>query len=176
VLTCLRWAERGLEALVALLLFIMVALVFLNVVLRYGFHSGIIWTDEVTEIVMTILIFAGAVLALVQRQHISMTLLVERLPDPAVRVIALIGGAIMLYCDWLLGQGAFLQAGLAWSARYAVSGLPQATTYVVACAAAVLLAAIIAIRMALVAAGRLAPQAFFARTDAEALSTEGGLD
>lgn len=163
----LKLAEKALEGLVALLLFALVAMVFLNVMLRFGFSSGIVVTEEVSRIVLSILIFSGAVLAAIQQRHIAMTLVVDRLPRPLAMAAALLGGAVILYCDWLLAAGAFKQAGLSWNATYAVSGLPQATTYVVACAAAVLLAVIVAARMVLLVMGRIQPSDFFSAASAD---------
>jgi hypothetical protein len=41
IATAERWMLRGLEAILVILLAVMIAMVFGNVVLRYGFNSGI---------------------------------------------------------------------------------------------------------------------------------------
>ena len=63
---------RVLSALMALLLAIMVVLVFGNVVLRYGFHSGITFSEEVSRWLFVWLTFMGAVVALHQKAHMSL--------------------------------------------------------------------------------------------------------
>ncbi len=64
---------RVLEAGIALLLAVMVVLVFGNVVLRYGFNSGITVSEEVSRWMFIWLTFLGAVIALKERGHLGWT-------------------------------------------------------------------------------------------------------
>ena len=47
---------RGVEILMAGLLALMVSLMFLNVVLRFGFSSGFVWSEEVTRLAFIYLV------------------------------------------------------------------------------------------------------------------------
>ncbi len=64
----------------ALLLAVMVVLVFGNVVLRYGFNSGITLSEEVSRWMFIWLTFLGAVIALKERGHLGVDMLVGKLP------------------------------------------------------------------------------------------------
>ncbi|MEI4472330.1 TRAP transporter small permease [Frigidibacter sp. MR17.24] len=163
----LRFAEKLLEAFVALLLFVLVAMVFTNVMLRFFLNSGIVVTEELSRITMSILILSGAVLALIQQRHISMTLVVDRLPEAAKKVVVLITGIVMLYGNWLLAQGAWAQARLNFSSSYPISGLPSATIYVTATLAGAALALVVAGRMALILSGRMPADRFFQAASAD---------
>lgn len=163
----LRMAEKLLEAMVALLLFALVAMVFTNVMLRFFMNSGIVVTEEVSRIVLSILILSGAVLALIQQRHIAMTLVVDRLPEPAKKVVVALTGAVMLYGNWLLAKGAWMQATLNFSSSYPISGLPMATIYVAATLAGAALALVVAARMVLILAGRMPADRFFQAASAD---------
>ena len=78
-----RWIDgycRLLEIVIALLLALMVVLVFGNVVLRYGFNSGITVSEEVSRWAFVWLTFLGAIVALKEHGHLGSDMLVSRLP------------------------------------------------------------------------------------------------
>ena len=130
----LRLAERLLEAMVAFLLFALVAMVFTNVMMRFFFNSGIVVTEELSRIALSILILTGAV---------------------------------MLYGNFLLAQGAWMQAKLNFSSNYQISGLPSATIYVAATLAGTALALVVAGRMVLILSGRMPADKFFQAASAD---------
>lgn len=163
----LRLAERLLEAMVAALLFVLVAMVFTNVMLRFFMNSGIVVTEELSRIALSILILTGSVLALIQQRHIAMTLVVNRLPEGAKKIVIALTGAVMLYGNWLLAQGAWMQAKLNFTSSYPISGLPSATIYIVATLAGAALTLVVAARMALIFAGRLPAESFFQAASAD---------
>ncbi len=59
---------------------IMVVLVFGNVVLRYGFNSGLTMSEELSRWLFVWLTFMGAVVALNERTHLGTDMMVARLP------------------------------------------------------------------------------------------------
>ena len=59
---------------------VMVVLVFGNVVLRYGFNSGIAVSEELSRWLFVCLTFLGAIVALREHAHLGVDSLVERLP------------------------------------------------------------------------------------------------
>ncbi len=71
---------RLLNGVIALFLAIMVVLVFGNVVLRYGFNSGITVSEEVSRWLFVWLTFLGAIVALHEHGHLGTDMLVSRLP------------------------------------------------------------------------------------------------
>ena len=146
---------RGIEAATAVLLGLCMGAVFLNAVLRFGFDSGIMMTEELSRIALVWIVFFGAIAALHGRHHIGMTMLVDKLPAGARRASALATGVLMLGCDLLLVVGASKQALLSLNDGYPVSGLPLAVLYLPAVVAGSLFAVITAGRLVLVLTGRL---------------------
>ena len=63
---------RAAEVLLGLLLLGMVVMVFGNVVLRYGFNSGIVVSEEMSRIFFVWLTFIGAVVASHEGTHLGM--------------------------------------------------------------------------------------------------------
>jgi TRAP-type C4-dicarboxylate transport system permease small subunit len=134
---------RALDALIALALAIMVVLVFGNVVLRYGFNSGITVSEEVSRWLFLWMTFLGAVVALKEHAHLGSDMLVSRLPRIGKRLCLIAGQLLMLYVTWLVFKGSLDQTRINWDATAPVTGLPLAIVYapgvVFAVSAAVLL-------------------------------------
>src|SRR4028119_2000641 len=111
-----------LKVLIALFLAIMVVLVFGNVVLRYGFNSGITVSEEVSRWLFVWLTFLGAIVALKEHGHLGTDMLVSRLPRSGKKACLLLGQALMLYVNWLLFRGALEQATINWDVQAPVTG------------------------------------------------------
>jgi TRAP-type C4-dicarboxylate transport system permease small subunit len=58
----------------------MVVMVFGNVVLRYGFNSGILISEEMSRYCFIWLTYIGAMIAMREREHLGVDTLVRRLP------------------------------------------------------------------------------------------------
>jgi TRAP-type transport system small permease protein len=82
---------RGLELLKAAALAFMVVLVFGNVVLRYGFNSGITVSEEVSRWLSVWLTFLGAIVAMREHAHLGSDMLVSRLPVLGKKVCLVVG-------------------------------------------------------------------------------------
>jgi TRAP-type C4-dicarboxylate transport system permease small subunit len=134
---------RLLDALIAAALAVMVVLVFGNVVLRYGFNSGITVSEEVSRWLFLWMTFLGAIVALKEHAHLGTDTLVSRLPRIGKRVCLIASQLLMLYITWLIFQGSLAQTRINWDASAPVTGWSLAIVYasgvVFAVSAAVLL-------------------------------------
>lgn len=99
----------ALKYVIALFLAVMVVLVFGNVVLRYGFNSGITFAEELSRWLMVWLTFLGAVVALRERGHLGVDTLILLLPPLGKRLCFVVSYSLMLYADWLLLSGSWMQ-------------------------------------------------------------------
>jgi TRAP-type C4-dicarboxylate transport system permease small subunit len=132
-MTMNRWIDgacRALEALIALMLAVMVVLVFGNVVLRYGFNSGITMSEEVSRWLFIWSTFLGAIVALKEHAHLGVDMLVGRLPSWGKKACLAISHLLMLYMLWLLFQGSVMQARINWDVQAPVTGASMAVVYV----------------------------------------------
>lgn len=107
----------------------MVVLVFGNVVLRYGFNSGIVVSEEVSRWLLVWLTFLGAIVALREHRHLGIDTLVRRLSPQGKRVVFIINYALMLYADWLLLLGSWKQMILTADDRSPAASLPVGIFY-----------------------------------------------
>lgn len=98
-----------LKMLIALCLAVMCVLVFGNVVLRYGFNSGITVSEELSRMCFVWLTFLGAIVVLREHGHLGVDMLVRRMPEIGRRVCLAISHLIMLWMCWLMIQGSWVQ-------------------------------------------------------------------
>ena len=120
---------RLLELLMAAALAVMVVLVFGNVVLRYGFNSGITVSEEVSRWLFVWLTFLGAIVAMREHGHLGSDMLVSRLPVIGKKICLVVGHLLMLYIAWLLFSGALAQARINLDVQAPVTGAPMAILY-----------------------------------------------
>jgi TRAP-type C4-dicarboxylate transport system permease small subunit len=147
-----------LEALIALLLALMVVLVFGNVVLRYGFNSGITVSEEVSRWLFIWMTFLGAVVALKEHGHLGVDMVVQRLPKAGKKACLAIGHLVMLYVVWLLFQGSVAQARINWDVTAPTTGASMAIVYASGIVFAVLAAFILALDLFRLLTGRLSDE------------------
>ena len=127
-----QWIDgacRGIEAVIAAMLAVMVVLVFGNVVLRYGFNSGITVSEEVSRWLFIWMTFLGAVVALREHGHLGVDMVVQRLPKTGKKICLAIGHLVMLYIVWLLFQGSVAQARINWDVTAPTTGFSMAIVY-----------------------------------------------
>jgi TRAP-type C4-dicarboxylate transport system permease small subunit len=147
---------RVLELAIALLLAAMVVLVFGNVVARYGFNSGITLSEELSRWMFIWLTFLGAVIALKERGHLGMDMVVAKLPRAGKKFCLVLGQVLSLGIVGLILQGSWEQAVINAEVSAPVSGAPMAIVYASGIVFSVLAGLLIALDLYRVLAGKLA--------------------
>jgi TRAP-type C4-dicarboxylate transport system, small permease component len=120
---------RALKVISVILLVIMVALVFGNVVLRYAFNFGITVAEELSRWLFVWLTFFASIAALRERQHLGTDFLIARLGRRGKLICLLIAQALMLWICWLLFSGSLRQTLLNWNVTAPSSDLSVAWFY-----------------------------------------------
>jgi TRAP-type C4-dicarboxylate transport system permease small subunit len=100
---------RLLSMIMVAALFLMVIMVFGNVVLRYGFNSGITVSEELSRWLFVWMTFLGALVALRQHAHLGTDSLVSRLPVLGKKICLGLSHLLMLYLCWLMLVGSWKQ-------------------------------------------------------------------
>ena len=118
-------------------------MVFLNVVLRYAFSSGIPFSVEVSRLIFVWIIFLGAILALKEGAHLSVDSLIRWLPRGPRLACFWVSRALMLWCCWLLWQGSWVQTVINWNNLAPISGISVGTMYAAGLVAAAFMGLII---------------------------------
>lgn len=109
----LAWLDRLEEGFMALALGAMTLLTFAQVVLRYGFQSGLVWSLEATSYLFGWLIVIGMAFGVRTRSHIAVDILTRTLPPALQRVVAAMAlGASLAYCALMAWGTAIYVAGL----------------------------------------------------------------
>lgn len=142
--------------LMVLCLGLMVVMVFGNVVLRYGFNSGITVSEELSRWLFVWMTFLGAVVALRGHGHLGTDVLVSRLPVLGKKICLGLTHLIMIYMCWLMGRGAWSQTVINFGTSSAVMEASMAWFYASGVVFAVLAALIIALEFFKLLTGVLA--------------------
>jgi TRAP-type C4-dicarboxylate transport system permease small subunit len=133
--------QRLAESAMALALAVMALAVFINVVLRYGFGSGIAASEELSRLLFVWMVFIGATAAYPMGEHMAFTSLLrplQRRPVVLRAITRLIHVLVVLACV-LVGWGAWQQVVVGMGSKSVVLGYPAALLPLPAllCAAAI---------------------------------------
>ncbi|WP_159078806.1 TRAP transporter small permease [Orrella marina] len=115
---------KFLRLVCVLLLAAMVVMVMGNVVLRYGFNSGLLVSEELSRWLFVWMTFLGAIIALAERAHLGTDVLLARIPKKARLVCLILAQILMIYASWLVLDGSLTQAELNWFVTAPVTGTP----------------------------------------------------
>jgi TRAP-type C4-dicarboxylate transport system permease small subunit len=118
-----------LKVVMVLCLLGMVVMVFGNVVLRYGFNSGITVSEEVSRLFFLYLTFLGAIVAMREHLHLGIDSVVKRLPRSGKKFCLIASQLLMLFITWLFLQGSWQQTVINWTVKMPVTGISMAAFY-----------------------------------------------
>ena len=121
--------SRLIEHIIAILLALMVILVFSNVILRYGFNSGITVSEELSRWFFVWMIFLGAVVAIKERAHLGTDMLVSRLPAFGKKICLVLTYSLMIYITALFFKGSLDQSIINFDVEAPVTGASVAWFY-----------------------------------------------
>lgn len=107
---------------------VMALLVFINVVLRYGFGSSVTESEELSRLLFVWMVFIGATVAYPAGEHMAFTslLLPLRNKPTALALMTRLIHALVLLATGLVAWGAWAQVAVGWQARSPVVGYPAA--------------------------------------------------
>jgi gluconokinase len=120
--------KRTFEAAMAACMAVMALVVFVNVVLRYGFGSGIAASEELSRLLFVWMVFIGATIAYPAGQHMAFTSLVRRVtrgPATVALVSRAIHALVLLACV-LIAWGAWQQVVVGLDSHSVVLEYPVA--------------------------------------------------
>jgi C4-dicarboxylate transporter, DctQ subunit len=108
------------ETAIALILGLMTIITFVNVVLRYGFNTGLIWGLEAVTFLFAWLVLFGISYAVKTTAHLGVDALINFFSPSLRKVVALIAAALCIFYAILLMKGA-------WDYWANFANLPQTT-------------------------------------------------
>ncbi len=124
-----RWGVAALKALLAFQLATIIVMVFGNVVLRYGFNSGLDVSEELSRWCLVWITFLGAALALKDGHHLGMDAMVVKLGRTGRSVCFALTRSTMLVVSAMFLVGSWRQTLLDRDVAAPVTGLSTAWFY-----------------------------------------------
>lgn len=100
---------RVLRMVMVAFLALMFVLVAGNVVLRYGFNSGVTVSEELSRWLFVWVVFLGAIVAQRDGAHLGTDALLARLSPAGKRLCFVISHLLMLLVCWMLARGSWDQ-------------------------------------------------------------------
>lgn len=123
------WYFHALKAMVVFFIATMVVLVLGNVILRYGFNSGITVSEELSRWAFVWLTFTGAIIAMREHTHLGMDTVVSKLPVLGKKICYVLSHVIMIACVLLFMSGAYDQTIINLGVEAPASGLSSGFFY-----------------------------------------------
>ena len=120
---------RPLEVAIVVLLAAMVLMVFGNVVLRYGFNTGIVISEEMSRYLFVWLTFIGAVVTFRENAHMGVETLVRQFPRFGRLFCMVASNVVIFFCSAVFFWGTWMQAPINASMTAPVTGLSMIWVY-----------------------------------------------
>jgi len=152
---CLGRLERLFSVLMVACLALMVVMVFGNVVLRYGFNSGLMMSEELSRWLFVWMTFLGSVVAMRRHSHLGSDAFVARLPLVGKKICFVAAHLLMLAMCAVMAKGAWEQVKINYDSTSPVMQVSMAWFHASALLFAVLGAVIVAFELFKLAMGRL---------------------
>jgi TRAP-type transport system small permease protein len=158
---------RVLSFFMVIALALMVVMVFGNVVLRYGFNTGITISEELSRWLFVWMTFLGALVAIRSHTHLGTDILVSRLPLAGKKVCLASSQLLMLYLCWVMFRGAWQQTVINWGTTSPVMEASMGYFYASGLFFSAFAALFIAIDLWKLVSGQLAEQELIAVSESE---------
>ena len=142
------------EVMLVTMLSIMVIMVFGNVVLRYGFNSGIMSSEELSRYFFIWITFLGAIVAMRENAHLGLDTVIRLLPRAGKRFCFGLSNALMLMCCVLMFYGTYKQHGINATTRSPILELPMSWVYGVGYVTSIAMGLMIAAKLVQLALGK----------------------
>ncbi|MCV9996868.1 TRAP transporter small permease [Pararhizobium sp. YC-54] len=147
--------QKIIEWVMAGTLAVMVVLVFGNAAGRYLLNSSFAASEEISRLAFVWLIFLGATVAVRERAHVGVDMLVLRMPRAGKRICLVITNVLILYALWLFAAGSWQQTVIGMNSHAPVTGVPLAAFSAAGLVAAIGMGVLFAIDLVRVLMGRL---------------------
>lgn len=141
------FASKLLKGLMVATMAIMSVLVFINVVLRYGFNSNIGTSEELSRLLFVWLTFLGAISAFAKNAHVRVDTFLRRMPPRLRHVVLIASDLAMLFVCGMVLQGCWRLSVLSADNYLPVSGIPVSVLYFAGVPASICIGGMLIIRI-----------------------------
>ena len=158
---------KTVEVLLVVFLSAMVVMVFGNVVLRYGFNSGIISSEELSRFLFIWITFLGAIIAVREGTHLGLDTVVRMLPRTGKVICLVLSELLMLLCCGLMFYGTWKQHPINATNMSAVVEIPMSSVYGVGYVASISMSLLIIAKLIRLARGDISDDELIQVMDSE---------
>lgn len=120
---------KAIDVFTGLLTGAMVLFVFLNVVLRMLFNSGLTWSEELARYLFVSVTYIGAISAMRANGHMTVDMLISKVKAPLQMTFYLISQALIAALMLILVHGSYKMVLQNTASRTAALGIPYALLY-----------------------------------------------
>jgi TRAP-type C4-dicarboxylate transport system permease small subunit len=98
---------KAIEIMIAFFLVLMIVLVFMNVVFRYVFSKGFVWSEEIARLCFIYLVYLGSIGAMRDNRHLLIDSVLNRVPIFAQKTIYALVQLCIIWLMVILTQGSW---------------------------------------------------------------------
>ncbi len=138
---------RLIEVTMAVIMVVMIVLLFINVVLRYGFSSGVLASAEISRFLFVWTIMFGAVICLRDHAHLDLRVIDKVLPKKVLWGLRRLVNLVIVVSSGMLMVGSYRQTFANWPNISPMSGIPVGVMYLAGAFAGAVMGAIGLYRM-----------------------------
>ena len=120
---------KGIDYLTGILTGLMVLFVFMNVVLRTCFNSGLTWSEELSRYLFVFVTYVGAISAMRVNGHLGVDTLISRVPRPLQMVMYVVSQLVIAALMCILVHGSCKMVLQNTESRTAALGISYALLY-----------------------------------------------
>lgn len=121
----INWLEKIVSILASLAMAGIVLIVFINVIMRYVFNTGLTWSDEVSVNLFVWFIFLGGILAALYGLHLKVDVFTSKMPKVLQKICAFISYIFVLISMLILFWGGIGQVKITQNNISSATGLPS---------------------------------------------------
>ncbi|MBW2147138.1 MAG: TRAP transporter small permease [Deltaproteobacteria bacterium] len=125
-------AEKTLNFIIVVMFTIMAGAVFIQVVFRYIVHQPIYWSEELPRFLLIWLTFLGSVLAMKNRSHLGITIILNRLSAKKRLLVQFLANILVLLFLLVMVWGGTIITRLTMPNRTAALQMPTGLFYLAA--------------------------------------------
>ena len=142
-----RWVFNSIDILMGIIMTVMIALVFINVVLRYGFSMGLRSSVELSRLGLVWIVMLGSVVVMQREEHLAITEFSTKLMPKAVPILRRICYFVVFVTISMLFYGAMNITIKNWNNISQLTGLPSAVFSIAGVISSILMCIIAACRI-----------------------------
>jgi len=120
---------RGIDYFTGILTGLMVLFVFLNVVLRIFFNSGLTWSEELSRYLFVFVTYIGAISAMRVNGHMVVDMLISKVPPQVQMALYVLAQSMVAILMGILVHGSYKMVVQNTASRTAALGISYSLLY-----------------------------------------------